>query len=54
MSSFIVPLKSGGGLGTAQPDGEEAGEAADWPELVGGRIAASPNTSQMNVSFIFI
>src|SRR5262245_57266569 len=50
MSSFIVPLKSGGGLGTAQDDGE----AAAWPKVAGERMPTSPNTNQMNVTFVFI
>src|SRR5215472_6332854 len=42
MSSFIVPLKSGGGLGTAQPEGEDIGEAVDWPDAVTERGGISP------------
>jgi hypothetical protein len=54
MSSFIVPLKSGGGLGTAQPDGEDIGEAVDWPEVVTERIGISPNTKQQSLRFAFM
>jgi len=54
MSSFIVPLKSGGGLGTAQDDGEETGEGLDSAEVGDGTITAKPSNSQQNAISIFI
>ena len=54
MSSFIVPLKSGGGFGTAQPDGEDIEEAVDWPEVVTERIGIRPNTDQQSIRFAFM
>jgi len=54
MSSFIVPLKSGGGLGTAQDDGEETGEGLDSAEVGDGTITAKPSSSQQNAISVFI
>src|SRR5215471_5873152 len=52
ISSFIVPLKSGGGFGTAQPDGEEAGLV--WAEVDDGAIATKPSNNQQNAISVFI
>src|SRR5215470_15748690 len=51
ISSLIVPLKPGGGSGTAQPDGEDIGEAVDWPEVVTERIGISPSTNSFRNDF---